>query len=253
MRFLESCLYTNTINNTNGKVFLEDWVNPFEPKFPVQMWARHFNTEIQPEDQRNIDNPGGKYWILGLKTEGRANIIRTSSGGATEVFGGLIYPASSFSGKTQTAFTIQDACLSIVGLTMTTYINNGWYGIAVEESQNGIAKSLPSDKIWADSPYNFSFFSSSRGNCGVSTSVTKANSVAPQFSIFPNPVSDFFTLKNEGIDWESAVLKNTLGQPIRTFFFPEKPNLSGLQNGAYFLVVYSKKGDQPQTLKIIKS
>ncbi len=150
--------YQNTAANTGGKVFLEDVGSPFRPQFPVTMWARQFNPEVQPENDRDIDNPGGRYWILGLKTEGRANIARTTSGGSTEVLGGLIYPSSTFSGTTQQAFTVQDASMSLTGLTMTSYVNNGWYGIAVQETQNNVVRTLPASTIWTNSPYNFSFY-----------------------------------------------------------------------------------------------
>ena len=150
--------YQNTTANTNGKVFLEDTGVPFRPAYPVKLWARQYNPEVQPEDDRDIDNPGGQYWILGLKTEGRANIARTTANGATEILGGLVYPASSFSGTTQQAFTVQVASMSLAGITMTSYVSNGWYGIAVQETQNGTVMTLPAGNIWNNSPYNFSFY-----------------------------------------------------------------------------------------------
>ena len=164
LRHIEGGSYANTAANTNAKVFAEDWVAPFRPAFPVRLWARHINPEVQPENERNIDNPGGKYWLLGLKTEGRATIVRTTAGGATEVLGALIYPASTFVNPSQTAFTVQDACLSIVGLTMTSYsgnVNDNWYGVAVEETQGGTTRTLPTPTIWRTSPYNLGFYASS--------------------------------------------------------------------------------------------
>lgn len=38
---------------------------------------------------------GGRLWILGLKTEKDDNVIKTKNGGATEVLGGLLYPAGT--------------------------------------------------------------------------------------------------------------------------------------------------------------
>jgi Pectate lyase superfamily protein/MBG domain (YGX type)/SprB repeat len=156
--------YNNTIRNTNGKVFIEDMVEAFTPQFPVRMWARQLNPEVQPENEKDIDNIGGKFWILGLKTEGRAVIANTTNGGATEILGALVYPSSTFSGNNQPAFTVQNAALNIVGLTMISYIPNGWYGIAVNESQNGVSKTLRSDTIWSNSPYQFGFYKSSVAN-----------------------------------------------------------------------------------------
>jgi Pectate lyase superfamily protein len=166
--------YTNTIRNTNGKVFIEDMVEAFTPQFPVRMWARQLNPEVQPETEKDLDNIGGKFWILGLKTEGRAVIANTTNGGATEILGALVYPASSFSGNNQPAFTVQDACFSVVGLTMTSYVSNGWYGIGVIESQNGVSKTLRADTIWRNTPYQFGFYKSSIANCCLKMETTKS-------------------------------------------------------------------------------
>ncbi len=166
--------YNNTVRNTNGKVFIEDMVEAFTPQFPVRMWARQLNPEVQPENEKDLDNVGGKFWILGLKTEGRAVIANTTNGGATEILGALVYPASQFSGNSQPAFTIQDACFSVVGLTMTSYVSNGWYGIGVIESQNGVSKTLKSDTIWKNSPYQFGFYKSSVANCCLKMETTKS-------------------------------------------------------------------------------
>ncbi len=255
IRSTESCTYNNTAANTMGKVFLEDWVNRFEPQFPVQLWARHFNTEVQPENEVNIDNPGGKYWILGLKTEGRANIVRTTNGGATEVLGGLIYPASSFSGTDQAAFTVNNACLSTVGLTMTTYVGNGWYGTAVSETSNGVTQVLPSDSIWSNSPYNFSFFRSG-GVCDFTTAADDISNPLstedPIYKVFPNPASDMFQLTATA-PWEKAVLKNSLGQTVRVYTFGETLRLSGLSPGVFFLEVYGKMPGERVVLRVIVS
>jgi hypothetical protein len=166
--------YNNTARNTNGKVFIEDMVEAFTPQFPVRMWARQLNPEVQPETEKDLDNAGGKFWILGLKTEGRAVIANTTNGGATEILGALVYPASIFSGNNQPAFTVQNACFSVVGLTMTSYVSNGWYGIGVIESQNGVSRTLRSDTIWSNTPYQFGFYKSSVANCCLKMETTKS-------------------------------------------------------------------------------
>ena len=166
--------YKNTARNTNGKVFMEDVVEAFTPNFPVRMWARHLNPEVQPETEKDLDNVGGKFWILGLKTEGRAVIANTTNGGATEILGALVYPASSFSGINQPAFTVQNACFSVVGLTMTSYVPNGWYGIGVIENQNSVSKTLRSDTIWSNTPYEFRFYKSGIANCCLKMETTKS-------------------------------------------------------------------------------
>ena len=250
-RHVAGAAYRNTLANTNAKVFLEDWVDRFEPQYPVQMWARHLNTEVQPEEERNIDNPGGKYWILGLKTEGRANIVRTTQGGATEILGGLIYPASSFSGENQTAFTVENACMSLAGLTMTSYVNNGWYGQAVKETQGYSSAIRSSNDIWTQSAYNFSFYSSSKIACSTSGLPGERTPDLHEIMVYPNPVSDDFEIKTKDI-WEQAVLYNSFGQIVRVFSNISKPTLAGFQSGLYFLAVYGHKNEMPRLLRLIK-
>jgi Pectate lyase superfamily protein/Secretion system C-terminal sorting domain len=155
--------YLNTPANINGKVFLEDIGVVFKPPYPVRMWARHYNPEIQPELDTAIINRGGSFWILGLKTEGRACILSTYNGGKSEVLGGLVYPSSSFSGNTQVAFKVVDACMSITTLTRTSYVANGWFGITVQEIQNGVTRNF--NTPGGNPFYDVQFFSSAKENC----------------------------------------------------------------------------------------
>ncbi len=150
--------YENTAANTNGRVFLEDVGGPFRPSFPVRMWARQLNPEVQSEAEKQLDNKGGKFWVLGLKTEGRATVARTTNGGFTEILGALVYPAASFSSESQKAFEVIDSNFSVTGLTMTSYVSNGWYGIAVEETKGGETRNLPASTVWQTTPYNFGFY-----------------------------------------------------------------------------------------------
>jgi hypothetical protein len=157
--------YTNTVANTNGKVFMEDVGETFKPQFPVRMWVRQYNPEIQPESDTAIINRGGSFWILGLKTEGRACIASTYNAGKTEILGGLIYPASSFSATNNVAFKVSNACLSITALTRTSYISNGWFGISVQETQNGDTRNFLTPGTPPQLFYEFGFFSSSKQTC----------------------------------------------------------------------------------------
>ncbi len=134
--------YSNTAANTNGKVFIEDEGEVFKPAFPVRMWARQYNPELQPQLDTAIINKGGNFWILGLKTEGRACIASTYDAGKTEILGALVYPASSFTNTDQVAFKVANACMSITSLTRTSYISNGWFGITVQETQNGVTQNF---------------------------------------------------------------------------------------------------------------
>jgi hypothetical protein len=156
--------YDNTAVNTNGKVFLEDEGEVFKPQFPVRMWARQYNPELQPQSDTAIINRGGNFWILGLKTEGRACIASTYNAGKTEILGGLVYPASSFTNTDQVAFKVKDASMSITTLTRTSYVSNGWFGITVQETQNGITRNFLTPST-VPAFYDVPFFSSCKSNC----------------------------------------------------------------------------------------
>jgi len=243
--------YFNTEANRNGKVFIEDWVSDFQPKYPVQMWARQFNPEIQPEEQRMIDNPGGKYWILGLKTEGRATIARTSKGGQTEILGGLIYPASSFSGNSQAAFAVENACMTIVGLTMTSYVGNGWYGVAVNETNGDSTTVLESSDVWNRSAYNFGFYSSQRTACAPS-SVNQQEPLSPtEVFVYPNPATGQFFVYS-GVVWDRGFVYNSIGETVRDIPYQTALNLDELVAGVYWLKLFTPDGRGLQAVSIIK-
>ena len=143
---------------------MEDAVSFFKPLFPVRMWARHLNSEVQPEGDTNIYNNGGRYWILGYKTEGRATLANTVDSGSTEILGSLVYPASGFAaGNTLPAFIVKDACFSVTGLTRTSYAGNGWYGISVKETQGAITNNFLTSS--APNFFTMPFYSSSKNNC----------------------------------------------------------------------------------------
>lgn len=69
--------------------------------------------------------------------------------------------------------------------------------------------------------------------------------------IYPNPASGVFEIKNAGT-WEKAVLKNALGQMVRTFNFSEQTSLDGLKSGVYLLEVFETENGAPQVYSIIK-
>ncbi len=69
--------------------------------------------------------------------------------------------------------------------------------------------------------------------------------------IYPNPASDVFEIKNAG-NWEKAVLKNALGQVVRTFTYAEQTSLNGLKSGMYLLEIFETENALPQTFTIFK-
>ncbi len=257
MRHIEGGNYYNTAANTNAKVFVEDWVGPFRPAFPVRLWARHINPEVQPENEFDLENPGGKYWLLGLKTEGRATIVRTTTGGATEILGSLVYPASSFSGTSQPAFVVQDACFSVVGLTMTSYVTNGWYGVAVQETQGGTTRTLPAATIWDKTPNNLGFYASSGAvNCAaaaVPLSVSLTRSAAAP-TLAPNPTAGPVLVGLPHARFSYQVL-NVLGSQLRNgqATAPQLAlDLTALAPGVYVLRLTDADTRQVFTQKIVR-
>lgn len=203
--------YTNTSKNRNGKIFIEDAQPAFKPQFPVNMWARHYNPENQPETDTMIFNNGGKFWILGLKTEGRATIANTINGGSTEILGGLIYPASSFSGNTNTAFKINNANFSATVLTRTSYVGNGWYGNTVIETQGAETKTLVTQSVPAF--YTFDFYRSKLPLAVTSKAETENAATIKSnagIKIYPNPLKgNSFTLSAAMLKGEKAMVTIT--------------------------------------------
>jgi len=74
-----------------GKLFIENVsAETWQFEHPQQVWARQLNPEGA---NKKIFNHGGKVWVLGLKTEGGNvnTVLQTTGGGASELFGGLLY------------------------------------------------------------------------------------------------------------------------------------------------------------------
>ena len=84
---------SNTENAKDGKLFFEDTHERLALSQPMNVWMRHYNPENNPAGEHlnavYLDNPGGKTWVLGMKTEGLALHARTTNGGKTEILGGF--------------------------------------------------------------------------------------------------------------------------------------------------------------------
>ncbi len=137
--------YQNTWQGT-GALFVENvTARPWRILFPQDVFARQINPE---GNMTKITNRGGKLWILGLKTEGTGTNIETEQGGATEVLGGLIYPVGKIPNDTA-AFVVTDSRASFI-YAVSNYRTpdaNGNFVVQIEETQRGIAKSLPSKSL----------------------------------------------------------------------------------------------------------
>lgn len=137
---LRNLVMGNYRNTVPGKLFIED-VAAAKWEFNYQnVWARQLNTEI---DSRKILNNGGRLWILGIKTERGGTIVETVNGGATEVLGGLIYPASTQIPPNIPAFISKESQLS-VAIAESQHGRGGRYEIIIEDTKGGTLKTLRS-------------------------------------------------------------------------------------------------------------
>jgi hypothetical protein len=137
--------YENT-NLGTGTLFVENVVAArWQIEFPQNVFARQINPE---SDRTKITNRGGKLWILGLKTEGTGTNIETEQGGSTEVLGGLIYPVRK-SPPDSVSFVVNDSHASFIYAVSnyTPVASSGDFAVQVQETQQGVVKSLLSTAL----------------------------------------------------------------------------------------------------------
>ncbi|MDJ1498091.1 RICIN domain-containing protein [Cytophagaceae bacterium DM2B3-1] len=138
---IKHCKIRNYISSAQaGKLYLQDVesVNLITLYPQQKVWARQFNSEILPGQ---IWNKGATLWILGIKTEQRGYVIKTTNCGKTELLGGLIYPAKTFATTDPPAFICENAQHSLV-FGASAYAANTMYPILIRELQNGVTKEL---------------------------------------------------------------------------------------------------------------
>jgi hypothetical protein len=138
--------YRYTDSPQAGALFLEDvGMGSLRINYPHNVWARQLNAEAA---ETKVVNNGGNVWILGLKTENTGTVIKTSSGGKTELLGTLIYPARSFSEAQlqDPAFINEESSHSLI-YSLSSYVANGNYRIQVRDVRNGVVRDLFSDQL----------------------------------------------------------------------------------------------------------
>ncbi|NMG21686.1 DUF4347 domain-containing protein [Brasilonema bromeliae] len=134
---LKDGFYQYTSSPGAGELFLEDVnIQPFKVQQNQNVWARQLNNEYGGGTK--IENDGGQLWILGLKTEGTGTVIESKNGAKTELLGGVIDPARSFSAeeKQRPAFVVNNSKASFI-YRQIAYDPNYNYDIQVEERRNG--------------------------------------------------------------------------------------------------------------------
>jgi Pectate lyase superfamily protein len=129
--------YTSTAGS--GPLFVEDIAGNSWQINQQSAWMRQVNPEA-PRGFTKIINDGGRLWILGLKTEKDDNVIETKNNAATEVLGGLLYPAGTVdAGKI--AFINVNSALS-VSIAASTYAAGNQYANWVQETRSGTTLTL---------------------------------------------------------------------------------------------------------------
>lgn len=134
--------YTGTPGS--GPLFVEDVAGNSWQINQQSAWMRQVNPEA-PRGFTKIINDGGQLWVLGLKTEKDDNVVETKNNAATEVLGGLLYPAGTVdAGKI--AFISTDSALS-VSIAASTYAAGNQYTNWVQETRAGTTLTLPTTSV----------------------------------------------------------------------------------------------------------
>lgn len=130
----------------SGDLYVEDIGCRLVLTHAHRVWARQLNSE--GSTQTLLDNNGATAWILGLKTEGSATVISTTGGGQSELLGTLLYPAHSLSATEQQnpAFIVVDSHVSLL-YGGSSYVQNGFYTILVQETQHGVQHQLLASSV----------------------------------------------------------------------------------------------------------
>ncbi|APW37480.1 hypothetical protein RD110_10005 [Rhodoferax koreense] len=81
---------------TGGELFAENVGGTVRIAGTSGGWIRQLNSE---GNGIRVTNNGAPLWILGVKTEQNATMVATTSGGTTELMGGLIYMVNTPSAK----------------------------------------------------------------------------------------------------------------------------------------------------------
>ena len=139
--------YTSTAGS--GPLFVEDVAGNSWQINQQTAWMRQVNPEA-PRGYTKIINNGGRLWILGLKTEKDDNVIASTNGAATEVLGGLLYPAGTVD-SAKIAFTSTDSALS-VSIAASSYAAGNLYTNFVQETRSGTTLTLPMTSLVARNP-----------------------------------------------------------------------------------------------------
>ncbi len=120
------------------------------------IWARQYNPETPKVDMIHVD--GGRLWILGLKTEGRATHVVAENGAKVEVIGGVAYQSW---GKQELDPPLLKIIDSDVSMTLGFYHHDTPFATIVEETRSGETRSLSRQDLKG---YHLPLYRSGGGN-----------------------------------------------------------------------------------------
>lgn len=83
------------------------------------------------------------------------------------------------------------------------------------------------------------------------SNLVKVDWASFNINVFPNPTADIFEIRTD-FGWERALLRNTLGQVVKTFYSAEKTTLDGLPHGVYSLEIFEANNEVPVVVRLIK-
>ncbi len=117
--------------------FIEDVVSHLRVGRGETVWARQLNPESPERTMVAVD--GGRLWILGMKTEGRARHIIARDGAAVELLGGVGYQSWKNQKLDPPLFTVVDSAASF---TFGFYHRNQPFTTIVAETRGGKTRTL---------------------------------------------------------------------------------------------------------------
>jgi parallel beta-helix repeat protein len=83
------------------------------------------------------------------------------------------------------------------------------------------------------------------------SNIVKVDWTSFNINVFPNPAADIFEIRPD-FGWERALLRNALGQVVKTFYSAEKTTLDGLPYGVYSLEIFEANNEIPVVVRLIK-
>lgn len=232
---------SNTVNATNGKLFMEDTPEEVRPDFPMNVWMRHWNPENNPASATSTrvygTNKGGNWWILGLKTEAVATHLVTTNGGKSEILGGFFRDQVT---STSVPFFKQvDACLTATFFSYDFAGCGNSRGFYASETRQSVVDNLilgPCEKI-------VGLYS---GCSQVLSNEDFENSLS-SLKLYPNPTSQNATLEYSLLENSkiNITVYDIIGKEVLKIAdenqnignYKVELNTSNLKSGIYFVKI----------------